>query len=204
MKTSNKGFTLIEIMIALMIFAIIATLSAYILQHSFQTDKILERHSQRAHRLNLALALVQRDTQQAIERALRAHQGQLIPAFIGRSNYCEWTRSGFANPGSIEKRSTLKRVAYVCEQGQLLRRIWLVLDSPNRRQYQDQVLLSKLDHCAFSYLGKQGQSMSTWRIQDLDTPGKLVQFPRALHLELSGPSIGQIRLNLPFPLGLYA
>ena len=59
----------------------------------------------------MPISLIQQDTRQTVERAIRGNEMRLFPAFLGQTNYLEFTRDGNVNPGSIEKRSTLKRVA---------------------------------------------------------------------------------------------
>ncbi len=57
----------------------------------------------------------------------------------------------------MERRSTLKRVAYVCAEKKLIRRSWENLDTPNRKHYQDKILLDNLEQCSFDYLSNSRQ-----------------------------------------------
>lgn len=204
MKPFNKGFTLIEVLIALTIFAVMASLTSYILFHSFNTDKQLKAHSQQLHSLAFAITILRRDTQQSIERAVRGNEQSLIKAFIGTPQLAEWTRGGFNNPGAVEHRSTLKRVAYLCQRGALIRRTWTLLDTPDRRQFHSIVLLHHLKSCSFTYINSQHKPVNTWSISDRESKNKIPLLPLGMIGHFSGVPWGDITVALPFPAGLYA
>ncbi|KTD54522.1 type II secretory pathway protein LspJ [Legionella sainthelensi] len=199
-----RGFTLIEILIALAVFAILATITTSVLYNAFTTRSRVNEQSYRLNEVQLAISLIQQDTSQVVERAIRGNEMRLFSAFIGQTNYLEFTRDGVVNPGSIEKRSTLKRVAYVCQEGTLIRRSWNTLDSLNRNAYEDKPLLSHLTDCHFGYLNQNLQILPEWREQAVSLNQRKEPFPKALQVNLTLRDLGEINLLFTLPGALYA
>ncbi|AWN74491.1 GspJ family T2SS minor pseudopilin variant LspJ [Legionella anisa] len=199
-----KGFTLIEILIALTIFAILATITSSVLYNAFTTRARVNEQSERLNELQLAISLIQQDTRQTVERPIRSNEMQLLPAFIGQKNYVEFTRDGNINPGSIEKRSTLKRVAYVCQQGALIRRTWSSLDIINQKSYEDKLLLSRLSNCHFGYLNQNLQILPEWREQAVTLNQRKEPFPKAIQFNMTLQDQGEMNLLFILPGALYA
>ena len=134
----NHGYTLLEIMVALAVFAILATMTATTMLHAFDTRSRVSLQADKLNTIQVALTLIAKDIEQLIERPVIGTEMHLFPPFIGTANYIEFTRSGVVNPNGIASRSTLKRVALICKDKTLIRRVWDSLDSPNRQSYQKQ------------------------------------------------------------------
>ncbi|MGM9453169.1 GspJ family T2SS minor pseudopilin variant LspJ [Legionella bozemanae] len=198
-----NGFTLIEILIALAVFAILATITSSVLYNAFTTRTRVNEQSERLNELQLALSLIQQDTRQTVERPIRSNEMRLLPAFIGQTNYVEFTRDGNINPDSIEKRSTLKRVAYVCQQGTLIRRTWNSLDIINQKNYEDKLLLNRLTNCHFGYLNQNLQILPEWREQAITLNQRKEPFPKAIQFNMTLQDQGEINLLFILPGALY-
>ncbi|KTD20418.1 general secretion pathway protein J [Legionella lansingensis] len=181
----EKGFTLLEILIALAVFAILASITSSVLYYSFNTKTRVNQQADRLNELQLAIILIERDTKQVIPRAIRGNEMHLFPVFVGHPQYLEFTRLGIANPGGQEKRSHLKRVAYVCQDNKLLRRTWHVLDTTNRNDYEDKVLLSNLTGCRFAYLNHSLEVLSEWRENAVQQNQRAEPLPKAIQFNLA-------------------
>ncbi|WP_419421011.1 GspJ family T2SS minor pseudopilin variant LspJ [Legionella sp. D16C41] len=202
-KKLQSGFTLLEILIAIAIFAILATLTSSALYYAFNTRARVTAQSDRLTDFQLTISLLQRDTIQMINRPIRGNEMHLFPAFIGQANYVEFTRGGLGNPNSTEKRSTLMRVSLLCKDNQLIRRTWSSLDPANKDQHEDKILLKELSKCQFAYLNKNLQILPDWH----ESTGELEQvepLPKAIQLTLSVREWGKLSLLLPIPKALYA
>lgn len=175
----NKGFTLIEILIALTVFAILATITSSTLYYAFNTRTRVNAQAERLNALQLAISIIQQDTSQTVERAIRGNEMRLFPIFVGQPQYLELTRDGVVNPNSAEKRSTLERVALVCQDSKLLRRTWNTLDPIDRNIYKDKVLLDNLSECHFNYLNQNLQLLSEWREQAVNQNQQREPLPKA-------------------------
>lgn len=204
--TIKKGFTLIEILIALMVFSILATLTSSSLFHAFNTRTIVNAQTERLSTLQLALSIIEQDIAQLVPRAIRGNEMRLFPIMVGQSEYLEFTRQGFVNPNSIEKRSTLKRVALACLNGTLVHRRWKALDPKNRNDYSDKILIGNIKDCHFNYINSSLQTLSEWREQaaNLQQAQPAEILPKAIQINLTLNDWGKINLLYIVPEGLYA
>ena len=198
-----KGFTLIEILIALTVFAILATITSSSLYYAFNTRTRVNAQADRLSALQLAVSLMQQDTLQTVERAVRGNEMHLFPIFVGQPQYLEFTRDGNVNPQSIEKRSTLMRVALVCTDGTLRRRTWESLDTANRKNYEDKVLLDKVDECHFNYLNQNSQLLTEWREQAVTQNQRREPLPKAVKVTINIKEWGEMSLLFIIPGALY-
>ncbi len=193
----SKGFTLLEILIAIAIFAIIASITSSILYQTLQVKENSTEQISKINELQLALSILTQDIKQIIERPIRGNKMHLFPSFIGQNDYLEFTRGGNTNPNAYENRSTLIRVAYLCKNRKLIRRIWSELDTPDRERYQNTVILKDLKKCEFAYVGMHQNIMPTWyqyttkrNNEDITNP-----LPEAVQLILNQEHLGLIKLN---------
>lgn len=200
----DVGFTLLEILIALSIFAILATMTSSIMFYAFNTRTKVNAQADRLNALQVATILMQRDIEQINNRPVRGNEMRLFPNFVGNLDYVEFTRNGFINPQALEKRSTLKRIALKCEQGQLIRRSWLSLDTSDRKQFEDKVLLDNVTKCSFNFLNKNLQTLTEWR-QGTNAPTSSEEtLPKAVQLDITLNDWGNMNLLFIIPEALYA
>ena len=200
----HEGYTLIEIMIALMVFAILSTITARAMYHAFDTRARVNVQANELNTVQLALMLITRDTEQVVERAVRGSDLRTYPPFVGRSTYIEFTRGGLVNPNGLEPRSTLQRIAYVCSGKKLIRRSWDSLDTPTRSQHQDKILLDNLDECKFAFLANNRQVLPEWRAYALQQNQKNETLPIAIQFTLTLHDWGNMSLLFAIPEALYA
>ncbi len=202
-RQAIQGYTLIEVMIALAVFAILSTISASMLMQAFNTKTHLDQEHQRIAKLQLAIALLKQDIEQAMDRSIRGNEMRLFPPFIGESYYTEFTRGGFVNPNATTRNSTLKRVGYLCQNNTLTRRSWLMLDSPSRKEYQDKILLTELTECSFSYLSRSRELLKDWRPYALQQNQKNQSLPAAIQVNLGIQHLGAMKMMFIIPEALY-
>jgi general secretion pathway protein J len=162
----QHGFTLIEILMALMIFAIIATLVSGALRTIIQAHTRNDLVAQQLQDLQMVLTLMQSDIQQMTDRPILDSSGHILPSFIANTasntNSLEFTRSGFLNPLAAERRSTLQRVAYHLDGSNLVRETWEVLDRANTTQSAKNTLLTGVKSLKFRFVGIQNQFYDNW------------------------------------------
>ena len=199
-----RGFTLIEILIALAVFAILATITSSVLYHAFTTRSRVNEQSTQLNELQLLISFIQQDISQVLERPIRGNEMHLFSAFIGQPYYLELTRDGEMNPDSSEKRSTLKRIAYLCQKGMLLRRTWTTLNPINRQVYEDKPLITQLKDCHFAYLNQNVQVLTEWREQAVTQDQEKEPLPKAIQLNMILNKQGEINLLFILQGALYA
>lgn len=122
-----RGFSLIELLVALAVFSIMAALAYGGLNSIARTRSELAARQAAFGDLVRAIGALDRDLRGAVARPVLGVAGQTLPAFIGTSDHLEFTRLGFANP-QAEPRSNLQRVLYELDAGTLKRGRYAVLD----------------------------------------------------------------------------
>ncbi|MGC1181399.1 GspJ family T2SS minor pseudopilin variant LspJ [Legionella sp.] len=197
------GFTLIEILIALTVFALLASITSSTLYYAFNTRTRVNERSEHLSSLQLAISLIQQDIPQIVERGIRGNDMRLFPIFIGSSDYMEFTRDGDVNPGGIEKRSTLKRIGFLCQGDALVRRTWDILDPTDRNKYADKLLIDNLDDCHFGYLNQSLELFSEWRADAVNQEQKKESLPKAVQVNFTLHNQGEINLLFPIAEALY-
>ncbi len=198
MKKSNQGFTLIEILIALFIFAIVAVITTMGLsmvlkareRSSVQTQKMMERQ--------LAFIIMKQDFSQMIARSVIDNTGNQAAAFLEKPHYLEFTRAGYLNPLMTSERSSLQRVAYLFTQHQLIRRTWPVLDRAPTILPSDRVLLNNLEAIKFSFLTQHNQFYLTWPPL-INNQNPVQPLPKAIKIDFSFTGQGNLSLLFLIP-----
>lgn len=130
-KRSARGFTLLELIIAIAIFSLISVMAYSGLYSAQLTSQRVEEAGERLSALQVAFSLIARDLQQSVNRPVRDAFGEMQLAFMGTRTgvgaMLEFTRTGLRNPAAFP-RSSLQRVAYAVEEDELLRLVWPSLD----------------------------------------------------------------------------
>lgn len=200
----RQGYTLIEIMIALSVFAIIATITASVMIHVFDVRSRVAAQAEQLGELQLAVSLLTHDVTQFIPHTVRTQDMHVFAAFIGSHEHMEFTRSGVANPKGVAAKSSLERVAFLCQGSQLIRRTWSPLDTVNRHVYEDRVLLSHLQACTFDYISRYHQILPDWRAYKIEENRAEEVIPSAVRVTIKSAKWEAITVLLILPVGLYA
>ena len=128
MKRHDAGFTLIEVMISLMIFGMLAAAGVALLSFSVRAQTATGAKLDDVQALNRLSSALSADLAQAAPRQARNESGDLLPAFVGETGssmtpMLRFVRGGWSNldsaprPGEqkVEYRLTggvLQRIAY--------------------------------------------------------------------------------------------
>ncbi len=149
----KNAFTLIEVMIALVIFAIVGTLAALGLQHLIRVQNRLQAHERKFNALVNAVTLMRRDLMFVVTRAAVDDYGNtqknvLTSGKFGDVSKLMFVRSGMLNPFSIDNRSDLSYVEYRYdpERHELDRYLWVHPDRALNSKPIQQVLLTDVLH----------------------------------------------------------
>src|SRR5690349_22638896 len=95
------GFTLIEILIAVAVFALMATMAYSGLNSSINVSRETELRAEQLHRLQMALTLIQRDITQISIQQSRDEFGDIQPPLLTDNKgerLLEFSRTGWRNP----------------------------------------------------------------------------------------------------------
>lgn len=124
----TRGFTLIEIMIALSIFTLIGLASTAVMTTVIDSNELSEQRFDKLQMLQRAMLMIERDVMQATPRAIRIEGQQNQTVITGEKNVFDsqayglgFVRGGWLNPQLMLPRSTLQAVAYRLYDGNLER-----------------------------------------------------------------------------------
>lgn len=160
MKKST-GFTLLEMVVAVGIFGLIGLMAAQLLTQSIEvTEKVLIR-AERLTEIQRAIQILEWDVRQLTHRGVRDEFGDQLPPLMLTEGSVQFTRRGWIN-ATDEQRSSLQRVQYYVEEGNLLRRFWVRLDRAADTPYVDQVLLREVRDLRFEVMDSNLQLQSHW------------------------------------------
>jgi general secretion pathway protein J len=142
---SLQGFTLVEILIAMALFAIISVITYSTLTSAINVSNHTSQVAQRLADIQRVLMLMERDLVQLAPRPVIDEYGEEQSAFLinDLSNEgFEFTRGGYQNPARLN-RSLLKRVAYEIRNDELYRKTWQVLDRATQTEPEFEESLMK-------------------------------------------------------------
>lgn len=121
-RSAEHGFTLVEVMIALMIFGMLAAAGVAILSFSVRAQTATGKRFDDIAALNRTTVLLAGDLGQAIDRPARDEGGTVLPAFTGEANgQMRFVRTGWANVDAAP-RASAQKVAYQMD-GETLQRV---------------------------------------------------------------------------------
>lgn len=227
-KKKISGFTLIEVLIALLILATIATLAITGLQAVILTDKRQIEITDQLAELQFAYIILQRDIAQAINRPIMDSQHEWRPGWLGVGGLggvgaavnsdvslageilVEFTRAGVPNPQQSLERSTLQRIAYVYDGKKLLRYEWSLLDRTSDTPVFYRTLLKDISTVQLSYFDQYAQRSLVWAVEMPQLPDWLSNFPQksglpsAMEWKFMHPRYGQMLWLFKIDAGTYA
>lgn len=163
-RPRQSGFTLLELTVALAIFAVLSTLAYGGLRQVLEARRETERVADRLAALQGALRQIELDLEQAAPRPIRdergAPQGPLVASAIS-DLALELTSASWRNPAGLP-RSTLRRVGYRVKNGVLFRYAWAVLDRSPDSQPVAEVLLTNVHQLELRFLDPQREWQREW------------------------------------------
>lgn len=127
---TSAGFTLVEVMVALAIFGLIAAAGVTILSFSVRAQAVTTRALDDLGAVERLGTLLTADLGQAVDRPTRDSSGALLPAFAGANAgtpLLRLTRGGWSNVDD-NPRASLQKVEYRLDGGALLRTGYPALD----------------------------------------------------------------------------
>ena len=195
-RGSASGFTLIEVLVALAVFGILAIVSYLTLGQTLSNADLLGSSMDRLQSVQRAIRFLDNDLMQAAPRPVRDLLGEsyepAVRTSLGAEYALELTHGGWNNPAGLP-RSTLQRSAYRIEDGDLIRYHWNVLDRTLGNEPVAILLLEDVDSLVFRYLQSDGEWSEQWPPATSQGASAVRLLPRAVEVLLALPDEGEIR-----------
>lgn len=187
-----RGFTLLELLVALAIFSVIAVMAYGGLETVLNQQAQTEVNAEGLAALQKTYLVMQRDIEQAVPRPIRDEFGDEQGALVGTDLF-QLTRGGWNNPAG-QPRSTLQRVGYALEERQLIRYAWMVLDRAQDSKPVRQPLADDIESMTVRYLDDAGNWQEQWPpLQTGQNPlPSTPDFPRAIEMTLEHARFGTL------------
>ena len=192
----HSGFTLLELLVAIAIFAVVAALAmggyVQLQKQNEHTQQTLERVSE----IQRAVQMLTQDFEQLEPRPVREPLGDgRSPALLAdaATEYrLQLTRAGWSNTAGLA-RPTLQRVGYRLDQDGLWRDTWPVLDRTMTVEPTKQKLLGDVRTVSFRFLQSGSNWSERWPMSGAAGPSGQRMRPIAVEITLDLVDWGQIR-----------
>lgn len=194
--TRQQGLTLIELLVALVMFALLALAGQRLLSTAVDVRRQGQAHAQQLQQLARVMALLESDLEQAIVRPLQHDDGSSEPALMSLAdgNGLQFTRAGWDNPLQ-QSRSNLQRLRWWADADGLHRGHWMQLDRGSEDVMHAQSVLPAASQVQWRYLDGRGNWLPAW------PAGSRAPLPRAVEIQFSHPRHGVLRRVLRLPDG---
>ena len=159
----NKGFTLIEILISLVILSMIAVISSNILQSSLELERTSTSRLADVRNLNFSSVIIRRDIRQIVNTNLRDGFGNSIDGTFSGNNI---TKKFFFNTkvNSISNEvSPIKRVEYELIDDKFIRKQYFSSNPYNLDEYISSNVIEEVAELEILFLNEK-QWNSSWPI----------------------------------------
>lgn len=196
----QRGFTLLEIMVALAIFAVIAMAGAEIFAGVAGASERSQAKLKDLQRIQRAMTIIERDILQIVARAPRIEGENNDIVFTGgryindsSADGMAFVRAGWLNPQQRLARSQLQAVSYILNADQqLVRQYSLFVDQATGSEAKQQVLLEQVSDLQLYFLTQPiKNNQPKWA--ESFTGSTL---PLAIAIELETQQFGLIRREL--------
>ncbi|MCI4645405.1 MAG: type II secretion system minor pseudopilin GspJ [Hyphomonadaceae bacterium] len=197
---SEAGFTLVEVMVATFITAILLAMGSLLISDTLQSREALNEVIEDSQELELARLVLRQDMAQLVERRPRGAYGEpAYSAFLGGyaapdNALLAFVRTGNEFPGLELPRSRLQYVEYRLVEDDLVRASREFVDSVPGTQMHQRVLISGVSNLEIAFLN--GTSWDASWARPLSPTQRHSSAPEAVALRFDHARYGAMELRL--------
>lgn len=160
-----RGFTLIEVMIAIFVSAVMFAIGYAAINQALRDRDAINTSQARVTEIQRGMRVVAQDFAQIIARAARdtSGTGQLMPAVMAdaRDNtLLTFTRGGWSNPAGLQ-RPAEQRVRYRFLDGALVREHWQAVDPALNIEPRQRILITRVTAVEIRFLDPVSRNWRT-------------------------------------------
>jgi len=169
----QKGFTLFELLVAIVIFAVVSAVSYGTLIRIIDQDAHLEQERRYWQQLALVLTRIEDDLAFASPRRIRDVSGFPVAAFNGRPvddrevspPSLEFTRTGGWTLDT-SRAPGIQRIAYRVREGELRRQVWSSLDRAPVEEPSSIILITDVEQFDLRFYDSGKQWVPGWPVEE--------------------------------------
>ena len=185
----QRGLTLLEVLVAVAIFAGMYVAAQIFFNSALDGRGNLERNAAELESMQRTLLMLTQDVEQMVARPVRDAFGDHQPAVRGDDAYMELTRLGWANPFDLRQRSQMQRVAWLLDDGRLIRRYWPTEDTDVGVEPRDVVLLEGVESFTVRFLDQTADGRWQWLefwpdVELSQVPPLFQRLPRSIEVDI--------------------
>lgn len=191
---ARGGFTLVELLVALVVFATMAVIAYAGLSTVTGTHaRISEREALLAD-LGRSLSLIERDLRSLAPRRIWADHVPLPPLY-GQGAMLELSTFGRGRVLGPDL-GLVERIGYIADGSSLYRQRWPVLDRLPATRPDQQPILEGVEQLRLRFLDEQGRWQDRW---PLPGAADADRWPRAVEVVLVHAVLGELRRLVELP-----
>lgn len=188
-RNHNKGFTLLEILVSLAIFAMLGLATFSVVNTTVNGHEAVISQNKQLTDVQRAFIIIENDFTQLAQRKVKIN-GDVLDAFFYTSDYLfdsetlgfAFVRDGWTNPAMVLPRSELQLVAYRLVENRFERLYFNFVDNEPGTEPKVQVLLNGVESVSLSYFYQ-----NKWQEELTDS-----SLPKAIKLTLETQTFGVI------------
>ena len=192
----QRGFTLIEVLVAMAVFGVLTILSYMALGQTLSNADMLTERMDRLQSIQRTMRYLTTDLSAAAPRPVRNELGVGYSPSIMISPSNDFalavTHGGWSNPAGLP-RSTQQRSVYLLDEDRLLRVYYNVLDATYSNDAISTEILTGVLSLEFRLLQDSGQTVNQWPPIGAQGSSALRMRPRAVEIILTLEDEGEIR-----------
>ncbi|TMO76745.1 type II secretion system protein GspJ [Pseudoalteromonas sp. S3776] len=171
----QRGFTLIEVLVAMAILAVVIMATHQILDSTTKAKEASDEKIAELNGLQTAFRLMDQDFSQMTQRTVRNEAGDAQAQYLLAGRYLlesqydgiAFVRDGWVNPINLLPRSELQAVGYRVVDDNLERVYRVYVDQLDNMEPRVQVVLKGIEELKFEFLDANNEWQEQWQIKAL-------------------------------------